>query len=136
MLIASTPFSFKGQGYLGKIYRPYISVLITSERIDEWIPTEMIVDSGADYTLLPRKYAQILSVNLLKDAYIQETSGVGGKERVYLCKNIMRLKIGSWEKVIPVGFLSRDDIPGLLGRLACLEALKLTMVDLKTILEK
>lgn len=136
MRIISAPFSFKGKGYLGEIYRPYIPVLITSKNIDEWIPTEVVVDTGADYTLLPKKYAQLLSIDLLKDCYPQETSGVGGKEKVYLCKKVVRVKIGNWEELIPVGFLSRDDIPGLLGRLACLEILELRMKKFITILEK
>ena len=136
MKLIATPFSFKDKGYMGEIYRPYITVLITSKNIDEWIPIEMIVDSGADYTLLPKKYAQLLSIDLMKDCYPQETSGVGGKERVYLCKKVVHIKVGSWEETIPVGILARDDIPGLLGRLDCLEKLGLVMKNFTTILEK
>lgn len=127
MKLASSPFSFKGEGYLGKIYRPYIQVLITSGKIDEWIPTEMIVDTGADYTLLPRRYAELLLINLKKECKEDRTYGVGGQEIIYLCKKGISIKIGDFEKEIPVGFLNRDNIPALLGRLQIIEILKLTL---------
>lgn len=136
MRLLSAPFSFKGLSYLGKIYRPYIQVSITSKNIDEWIPIEMIVDSGADYTLLPKRYAQLLCIDLSKDSFPKETSGVGGKEKVYLCRRVVRIKISNWEKTIPVGILARNDIPALLGRLDCLEKLGFMMKNFTTILEK
>lgn len=136
MRLLSAPFSFKGFGYLGTIYRPYIKVSITSKNIDEWIPMEMIVDSGADYTLLPKRYAQLLAIDFTKDCLPQQTSGVGGKEKVYLCKRVISIKIGNWQETIPVGILIRNDIPALLGRLGCLENLGLVMKDFTIILEK
>ena len=136
MKILSTPFSFKGEGYLGRIYRPYIQVLISSNKIDELIPIEMIVDTGADYTLLPKSYAPLLNINLKKDCIIDKAYGVGGKETIYLCKNCVLIKIEDFKKIIPVGFLDQDDIPALLGRLQALEILKLTMKNMTVILEK
>lgn len=50
MKLGSWPFQFKGNSFLGKIFRPYIYVTLTSEKIDELIPVEMIIDTGADYT--------------------------------------------------------------------------------------
>lgn len=135
MKILSTPFQFRGEGYLGKIFRPYIQVLISSNKIDEWIPVEMIVDTGADYTLLPKRYAEILQINLKKECRLEKTYGVGGKEIVYQCRSNTKLKIGNFERVIPVGFLDRDNIPPLLGRLQALEALSLIMKDRITNLE-
>lgn len=86
MKILSSPFSYRGDGYLGKIYRPYIQILISSNKINEWIPTEMIVDTGADYTLFPKRYTQLLGINLRKDCKLEETQGIGDKETIYLCK--------------------------------------------------
>lgn len=135
MKILSSPFSFRGDGYLGKIYRPYIQILISSNKINEWIPAEMIVDTGADYTLFPKRYAQLLGINLHKDCKLEETQGVGGKETIYLCKKNILIKIGVLKKQIPAGFLNRDNIPSLLGRLQTLEMLTLTMKNKITQLE-
>ena len=45
----------------------------------------MIVDTGADYTLLPRFLAPVLGIDLNKDCQKLKTSGVGGEERVFFC---------------------------------------------------
>lgn len=136
MKIVSTPFSFRGSGYLGKVYRPYLQALFTSSRIDEWIPIEVVVDTGADYTLLPKKDAELLRISLKSDCFVESTRGVGGVEKVYLCRNKVRVKISTWERIIPVGFLAKDDVPVLLGRLQCLEVVSLIMKNHITILEK
>lgn len=136
MKLTSTPFQFRGEGYLGKIYRPYIKILISSNKIDEWIPIEIIVDTGADYTLLPKRYADLLQISLKRDCRIEKTFGVGGNEIVYQCKQEVRVQIGDFKRVIPVGFLDRDNIPPLLGRLQALEILKLIMRNKTTELEE
>src|SRR3990167_9496299 len=117
MRLLSSPFDFRGEGYLGKIYRPYIQVLLTSKNIDELIPVEVLIDTGADYTLLPKKYADLLDINLLKECKLDRTYGIGGEEKIYLCKNLITLKINDFKMIIPAGFLEKDDIPPLLGRL-------------------
>lgn len=75
----------------------------------------MIVDTGADYTLLPRFMASILGIDLEKDCRIFKTLGVGGEERVYFLPKI-KAKLGDWERTIPIGFLERNEIPPLMGR--------------------
>lgn len=75
----------------------------------------MLVDTGADYTLLPKYFAKRLDVNLEKDCNIFRTAGIGGTEKVYLLRSI-KVRLGQWERKIPVGFLDRDDIPPLMGR--------------------
>ena len=135
MSIASFPFSFRGIGYLGKIYRPYLQVLITSEKINEWIPVEAIVDTGADYCLLPKKFAGILGINMEKECYVEDTAGVGGKKSVYLYKKGICIKINKWKRTVPVGFLEDDNVPILLGRLGCLEILTLVMKQRVTTFE-
>ena len=106
MRLLSSPFDFRGEGYLGKIYRPYIQVLLTSKNIDELIPVEVLIDTGADYTLLPKKYADLLDINLLKECKLDRTYGIGGEEKIYLCKNLITLKINDFKMIIPAGFLA------------------------------
>lgn len=80
----------------------------------------MIVDTGADYTLLPRFMANELGVDLENDCRIFTTYGVGGGERVYFLGK-MKVKLGNWERTIPLGFLERNEIPPLMGRHLFLE---------------
>ena len=115
-------FSFKKEqsSILGTIYRPVARVLFWSKQINSWVAARMIVDTGADYTLLPRFMADELGVNLEKDCKIFNTYGVGGGERVYFLPKI-KVKLGRWERIIPVGFLERNEIPPLMGRHLFLE---------------
>lgn len=99
----------------GHIFRPVAQVFLYSERKKKWYETWMIVDTGADYTILPRYFSSRLKIDLKHDCAMFRTAGIGGTERVYLLKR-MKVRLGSWERIVPVGFLDRDDIPPLLGR--------------------
>lgn len=105
---------------LGAIYRPVARVLFWSKKESAWIAVRMIIDTGADYTLLPRFMAENLGINLETDCKSFSTYGVGGQERVYFFPKI-KVKLGDWKRIIPVGFLERNEIPPLLGRHLFLE---------------
>lgn len=132
--VASFPFAFIGNTKLGKVYRPYAIISVYSNTRKKWRSLEVIIDSGADYTLLPNKYAEILGIDLLKDCDVETTLGVGGAETVYQYKNL-RVKIGNLELKIPAGFLERNDIPPLLGRLDCLETFRLVFEKQQSLFE-
>lgn len=119
--IITFPFTFIRKTRLGLIYRPYISVLVFSRRRNRWQPVEMVIDTGADYCLFPKRYAEILGIECEVDCIAEKTLGIGGIEAVYQYKELP-IKLGDWEGKVPVGFLERDDVPPLLGRLNCFEA--------------
>jgi hypothetical protein len=92
----------------------------------------MLVDTGADYTLLPRTYAAVLGISLRTQCRRVMTAGIGGTERVYLLPRL-QARLGSWTRRIPVGFLDRDDVPPLLGRIRCLDTFDVRFVLHETI---
>lgn len=108
------------------IYRPYITAFLQKKDKTGWRKARMIVDTGADYSILPRSYAYYLGIDLTNDCIAQSTHGVGGMETVYVYKNLV-LKIGDFERKIPIGFLDRDDVPPLLGRHQCLETFRIVL---------
>lgn len=91
-----------------------------------------MVDTGADFTIFPRKDAFLFGIDLAKETIEDKTFGVGGKERIFLYNNL-RVKLGDKELKIPVGFLDRNDIPALLGRQHFLEFFGVCFEDHKTI---
>lgn len=109
------PFEKTKSSLFGSIYRPVAQVYFYSETKKRWYETWMIVDTGADYTLLPKYFSERLGIDLKRDCKAFNTSGIGGSEKVYLNSKI-KARLGSWERIIPVGFLGRDEIPPLLGR--------------------
>lgn len=135
MQIIKSHFKNIGKTKLGVIWRPFINVSLLSKKKQEWWPIEMLVDSGADYTMLPRRYAENLGIDLNINCSTITTSGIGGAETVYIYNN-MEIKIGDWQRKIPIGFLERDDIPALLGRLKCLEVLEIIFKQYWTVINK
>lgn len=105
---------------LGTIHRPVARVYFFNKERSRWYETWMIVDTGADYSLLPKYFAKRLNVDLRNDCQTFTTAGIGGAEKVYFAKAV-KAKLGTWDRIVPVGFLDRDDIPPLLGRHLFLE---------------
>lgn len=120
----SFPFKSEISPIFGKIRRPVAEVFFRDKTHNLWQPITMLVDTGADYTLLPQFLAVALGVDLTKDCRGVITQGVGGASRVFLLKNKMEVKIGEFQRQIPLGFLDSDYIPPLLGRQEFFETFK------------
>lgn len=129
------PFEWHQTELFGIIKRPVADVLFWSEALVSWIPVKMVVDTGADYTLLPLWLSEKIGINLKKDCTKFLTRGVGGTQKVFLIKDGWKVKLGDWEKKVVLGFLADNDVPPLLGRLHFLENLKVTFENYKTIFE-
>ena len=116
----------------GYVFRPIALVYFYAKKTDVWIPVWGIVDSGADYTLLPKGYAEKLGIDLTKDCEEHETFGIGGEEKSKIYRE-GRLRIGDWKRIAPIGFLGTNDIPPLFGRQGFLETFEVVFDNHKTI---
>ena len=128
------PFERAPSKIFGSIYRPVAAVNFWSLRLREWCEVIGIVDTGADYVLLPKFYADDFGIRLKRDCKRKTTKGVGGEEGVFLCPK-MRVSFLGEAFVIPVGFLNRDDIPPLLGRHKFLDRFRVSFHRHKTYFE-
>ena len=115
------PFEDNGKRKFGHIFRPIAKVTLKSPTTDILVDIWMIVDTGADYTILPRHFSEKLRISLERDCIKDITFGVGGEQTVYFCKNKIKAKIGNLERNVPLAFLDSNEIPALLGRLGFLE---------------
>ncbi len=115
------PFEHDGENLFGTIYRPIAKVSFKSPKEDMWTETWMIVDTGADFTILPQYIAHELGISLERDCIKETTIGVGGEQAIYLCKTKIQAKIGSLERHVPLAFFDSNEVPALLGRLGFLE---------------
>ena len=116
-------FAFEniGKSFFGTVYRPIARVSLKSLRNDIWVNTWMIVDSGADFSILPQYLSEDLEVSLEHDCIKDETIGVGGEQAIYLCKKRIKAKIGEYEREVPIAFFDSNEVPALLGRLGFIE---------------
>ena len=130
----SVSFLFKEEQspILGKIRRPIADVHFRHATRPLWQPVVMIIDTGADYTLLPLFLASVLGVNVKRDCRRINTQGVGGTSVVFFLNHRTPVKIGSYERTIPFGFLSHDYLPPLLGRHEFLETFRVLFEDFQT----
>lgn len=129
------PFEEQSTKIFDPIRRPVADVLFWSTSLKAWLPVKMIVDTAADYTLLPRWLAPKLGIKLHSQCRKFTARGVGGTQTVYVVKKVWKTKLGSWENNITLGFLNDNNIPPLLGRLHFLEKLKVTLENFTTTFE-
>lgn len=128
-------FQFKKEisPLFGIIQRPIAEVFIKHKTESIWQPVTMIVDTGADYTLLPHFFASLLGITISKDCKTIQTQGVGGTSKVYMVKEKLPVKLGEYKRTIPLGFLSSDYIPPLLGRHEFFETFKVVFENYSVI---
>lgn len=115
------PFENVGKSFFGFVHRPVAKASFKSIKGNIWTDTWMVVDSGADFTILPRYLSSDLEVSLETDCIKDTTVGVGGKQALYLCKKKIKAKLGPYEINVPLAFLDSNEVPALLGRLGFLE---------------
>jgi len=110
-----------GKSIYGHIFRPVAKVSLISPSTDNTIDIWMVVDTGADYTIIPHHFSEKLRISLEHDCISDVTFGIGGNQNIYFCKSKIKAKIGNMERRIPIAFFDSNEIPALLGRLGFLE---------------
>lgn len=125
-----------GETPFGPIYRPVVKVLLNSIKKGKLVEATMIVDTGADFTILPRYIARKLEISLRNDYSKQTTQGVGGNQITYICKQKVRVQVGNMARMVPIAFLDNDEVPPLLGRLGFLETFNAEFLKTHTVVFK
>lgn len=119
------PYERRHASLLGTLRRPVARVALHSAVFRRWIAYTVVVDTGADYCVFPASVALDLGIALRRCAQ-HAALGIGGPQKVFLYR-ALRLRLGSWELVVPVGFVEREDLPPLLGRSHCLDVFDLRL---------
>lgn len=121
-------------GSFGKIRRPVANIHFqTPDKL--WVPIEMLIDTGSDYTLLPKSFSRELGISISRDCNIIGSRGVGGDTEVYILKRKIKARLGNYQRMIPLGFASNDSIPPLMGRQEFFETFKVTFNKFKVTFE-
>lgn len=121
---ATFPFEHKGAHIFGDIYSPIARVRFFSPYTKYSIWLNMVVDTGADYSILPKYSATWLGISLAEHCTVETTHGVGGAQTTYFLKDKMRVILGTYEIYAPVAFFDNNSIPPLMGRLGLIEQFK------------
>lgn len=122
MDVVKFPYENAGKGFFGQILRPIAKITLrSSSAIENPVDIWMVVDTGADYTIIPRHFSEKLRISLEHNCTKDETFGVGGRQTIYLYKGRVEAKIGKFKRKVPLAFFDNNEIPALLGRLDFLE---------------
>lgn len=115
------PFENGGEDKFGHIWRPIAKVTLKSPIQEKGVTVWMVVDTGADYTVIPRHFSEKLRVSLERDCIKDVTLGVGGNQTIYFLKSKIQASLGRFKREIPLAFFDNNEVPALLGRLGFLE---------------
>jgi predicted aspartyl protease len=100
--------------HLGVIRRPVAKVEFWSPEFNEWQTHTMLIDTGADYTILPMYMAGLLGLDMSKADTIK-TNGIEGARQTSFLEGV-KVRLGKHERSIPVGIAHTSRIPPLMGR--------------------
>lgn len=126
-------FEYGGKSYFGEVFRPVAKVSFKSPHHSIWSDIWMVVDTGADFTILPRYVSRDLGISLEKECILDTTVGVGGKQKIYLYKTKITVKLGNILRRVPLAFFDGDEVPALLGRLGFLETFDVEFLKSHTV---
>ena len=129
-------FQYKGSSPLGEIYRPIAKVSIKSPNDKDWTLVWMIVDTGADFSILPNHFSADFGISLDDDCWKDTIKGVGGEQTIFLCKKRFHVKIDNVERYIPIAFFNNDEVPPLMGRLGFIETFDTEFLKNRTVVFK
>ncbi len=75
-----------GKSPYGHIYRSVAKITLVSPSTNKMVNIWMIVDTGADYTILPRHFSEKLRISLEHDCFKDTACGIGGNQAIYFYK--------------------------------------------------
>ena len=93
-------------------WKPFIPVTLISSMAT--LKRYLLVDSGADITLIPKEEGKEIGFALKEGEDIKSIGGVGSSLPVVYRE--LKLQIGVYEFNAPVAWALEEDVPFLLGR--------------------
>lgn len=119
---------------LGKVLRPVAEIDISANGT-EWFSALMYIDSGADISLVPRSFGQLLGLDLGKN--FGEVRGIG-EAVIPLSLQTVKMKIGFDVVEVKIGVALINEVPYILGRHDFFKFFKVTFEEYskKIVVEK
>ena len=117
----SYKYKERGSTIFKNVLRPLINLEIYSTVDEEWYITEdVLVDSGADLSLLPYRNGKLFILDIESGDEI-EIRGVVPYSKLIVYLHRLRFRIGQMKFDAPVGISESDDVPPILGRVDALD---------------
>jgi len=118
----SYKYKERGSAIFKNVLRPLINLEIYSTVDEEWYITEdVLVDSGADLSLLPYHHGKLFISDIESGDEI-EIRGVVPYPKLVVYLHRSRFRIGQVEFDAPAGISESDDVPPILGRVDAIDS--------------
>lgn len=128
-------FDYKEQNsdIFGKVLRPLIKLEVYSFTRNKWLELkDVLADSGADLSILPRDIGEALLEDITKGK-IAEVKGVISYAKLTVFINTLKFRINSKEFELPVAIADSDDVLPILGRVKGLDLFNVNFSKGKTV---
>ncbi|MDI6708972.1 MAG: hypothetical protein QME47_07820 [Candidatus Thermoplasmatota archaeon] len=127
------PYTDEESAIFGTVKRPRISVEVFSNLKNDWvIVDEVLADTGADLTVLPRFIGELLVEDITTGKYI-EIKGVVPSAALIAFVHQMRIKINGREFEAPIALADSNAVPSIFGRVDGLDLFDARFSEGKTI---
>ncbi|MEW5759129.1 MAG: hypothetical protein AB1755_06690 [Candidatus Omnitrophota bacterium] len=93
-------------------YRPNAIIKLTNG--NHSVTSNMIVDSGADISIIPKSEGDLLGFRIEEGEEVKDISGIGGQ--IPILYRTVDMFIGAENMKIKVAWALVDDLPPILGR--------------------
>lgn len=110
---------------LGQIRVPVGIVTLTN--MENSIVLEMLIDTGADISLVPKSIGTYLGFRKEQNEKGTTITGIGGTVRIFY--RPLTMKLGRWEFQTTVGWAENDDAPLVHGRFGVLNRFKVEFLN-------
>lgn len=100
--------------------------IVTFKNSEGNVDLKMLVDSGADITLLPKWAGEMLNLQRTELKYI---GGIAGRVGYYI--NYVNINLANKNLTIPVAWSTQDTVPLLLGRQGVFDKFVITFNESK-----
>ena len=97
----------------GIVFRP-VALIEFESLAHGFIPAELYIDSGADVTLIPQSFGELLGFKLKHGEKAEQVGGIGGKIPI-VYRNV-RIRIQNNVFKITAAWATTEQVPPLLGR--------------------
>lgn len=119
------PYSREESNIFETVMRPRVNLSLYSEVLSQWIAVDdVLADTGADLSLLPRSLGVLLVGNIRRGKRFRITGLVSNSVR-YFYLHPIKVKLGAKKFNAAFAIAAGDDIPPTLGRISALDRMNI-----------